>query len=80
MKDVNVIKAIMAETAVYIQYGDANEESMRVDHCDDEYVVLTGEESGDQYYVFYTDVDVVNDTFYTLTKLDVSQFLLAETV
>jgi nitrogen fixation protein len=82
--DINVIRAVLADTSVYIPYNDTNEEPIKLDYCDEEYFIGTGEETCESYSVFYNDIDLERDTFYTLTKLDTSVYMpkatLLETV
>jgi hypothetical protein len=37
---------------------------------EENYFLAEGEESGEQYQVDYADVDLENDTFYRLQKMD----------
>ena len=66
--------AALAENAIiYIEYDkDEDLESMRIITCmsEENYFLAEGEESGDQYQVDYADVDLENDIFYRLQKMD----------
>jgi hypothetical protein len=66
--------AALAENAIiYIEYDkDEDLESMRIITCmsEENYFLAEGEESGDQYQVDYADVDLDNDIFYRLQKMD----------
>jgi len=66
--------AALAENAIiYIQYDkDQDLESMRIitSMTEENYFLAEGEESGEQYQVDYADVDLENDTFYRLQKMD----------
>ena len=66
--------AALAENAIiYIQYDkDQDLESMRILACmsEENYFLAEGEESGEQYQIEYADVDLENDTFYRLQKMD----------
>ena len=66
--------AALAENAtIYIQYDkDEDLESMRIitSMSEENYFLAEGEESGEQYQVDYDDVDLENDTFYRLQKMD----------
>jgi len=54
-----------AETsAVYVQ-GDS--EGMRIVACMDDHFLAEGEETGEQYQIMYTDIDLENDMFYKFT-------------
>ena len=62
--------AALAENAdLYIQEEG---EGMRIIACmsEEDYFLAEGEESGEQYQVDYDDVDLENDTFYRLQKMD----------
>jgi hypothetical protein len=66
--------AALAENAIiYIQYDkDEDLESMRIitSMSEENYFLAEGEESGEQYQVDYADVDLENDIFYRLQKMD----------
>ena len=67
--------AALAENAIiYIQHdnGQADFESMRIitSMTEENYFLAEGEESGEQYQIEYADVDLENDTFYRLQKMD----------
>jgi hypothetical protein len=66
--------AALAENAIiYIQYDkDQDLESMRIitSMTEENYFLAEGEESGEQYQIEYADVDLENDTFYRLQKMD----------
>ena len=67
--------AALAENAIiYIQHdsGQADYESMRIitSMSEENYFLAEGEESGEQYQIEYADVDLENDTFYRLQKMD----------
>jgi hypothetical protein len=66
--------AALAENAIiYIQYDkDQDLESMRIitSMSEENYFLAEGEESGEQYQIEYADVDLENDTFYRLQKMD----------
>jgi hypothetical protein len=66
--------AALAENAIiYIQYDkDEDLESMRIitSMTEENYFLAEGEESGEQYQIEYADVDLENDTFYRLQKMD----------
>jgi hypothetical protein len=66
--------AALAENAIiYIQYDkDEDLESMRIitSMSEENYFLAEGEESGEQYQIEYADVDLENDTFYRLQKMD----------
>ena len=66
--------AAMAENAIiYIQYDkDEDLESMRIitSMTEENYFLAEGEESGEQYQIEYADVDLENDIFYRLQKMD----------
>ena len=66
--------AALAENAIiYIQYDkDEDLESMRIitSMSEENYFLAEGEESGEQYQVDYADVDLDNDIFYRLQKMD----------
>jgi hypothetical protein len=66
--------AALAENAIiYIQYDkDEDLESMRIitSMSEENYFLAEGEESGEQYQIEYADVDLDNDIFYRLQKMD----------
>ena len=66
--------AALAENAIiYIQYDkDEDLESMRIitSMSEENYFLAEGEESGEQYQIEYADVDLENDAFYRLQKMD----------
>ena len=66
--------AALAENAIiYIQYDkDEDLESMRIitSMSEENYFLAEGEESGEQYQIEYADVDLKNDIFYRLQKMD----------
>ena len=66
--------AALAENAIiYIQYDkDEDLESMRIitSMSEENYFLAEGEESGEQYQIDYADVDLDNDIFYRLQKMD----------
>ena len=66
--------AALAENAIiYIQYDkDEDLESMRIitSMSEENYFLAEGEESGEQYQIEYADVDLENDIFYRLQKMD----------
>ena len=66
--------AAMAENAIiYIQYDkDEDLESMRIitSMTEENYFLAEGEESGEQYQIEYADVDLENDIFYRLQRMD----------
>jgi hypothetical protein len=66
--------AAMAENAIiYIQYDkDEDLESMRIitSMTEENYFLAEGEESGEQYQIEYADVDLKNDIFYRLQRMD----------
>ena len=66
--------AALAENAIiYIQYDkDEDLESMRIitSMSEENYFLAEGEETGEQYQVDYADVDLENDIFYRLQKMD----------
>ena len=66
--------AALAENAIiYIEYDkDEDLESMRIitSMSEENYFLAEGEESGEQYQVEYADVDLENDIFYRLQKMD----------
>jgi hypothetical protein len=66
--------AALAENAIiYIQYDkDQDLESMRIitSMSEENYFLAEGEESGEQYQIEYADVDLENDIFYRLQKMD----------
>ena len=66
--------AALAENAIiYIQHDkDEDLESMRIitSMSEENYFLAEGEESGEQYQIEYADVDLENDTFYRLQKMD----------
>lgn len=83
---MNITKliSIVARSAVYIQEGS---EGIRIDYYDtlDEMAANdmtedelgfygTGEESGEQYKIQYTDIDLKNDMFYELKLVDTADF------
>ena len=67
--------AALAENAIiYIQHLPVLDsyESMRIitSMSEENYFLAEGEESGEQYQIEYADVDLENDTFYRLQKMD----------
>jgi hypothetical protein len=66
--------AALAENAIiYIQYDkDQDLESMRILACmsEENYFLAEGEDTMEQYQIEYADVDLENDTFYRLQKMD----------
>jgi hypothetical protein len=73
---LETIFAVMSDTAVYIPFSDDLDlEGIRVDFCDEDHFIGTGEETGESYHINYDEVNLETDTFYTLTKLDVSQYI-----
>ena len=65
--------AALAENAIiYIQQAPYSYESMRIitSMTEENYFLAEGEESGEQYQIEYADVDLENDTFYRLQKMD----------
>jgi hypothetical protein len=54
-------------------YVPADCEGIRVDRCDDDYFVGTGEESGDEYRVYYDEVDLEKDLIYKLVLMNVDE-------
>ena len=66
------VAALVENAIIYIQYDDDDRESMRIitSMSEENYCLAEGEESGEQYQVDYADVDLDNDTFYRLQKMD----------
>ena len=66
--------AALAENAIiYVQNSGLDSyESMRIitSMTEENYFLAEGEESGEQYQIEYADVDLENDTFYRLQKMD----------
>jgi hypothetical protein len=66
--------AALAENAIiYVQNSGLDSyESMRIitSMTEENYFLAEGEESGEQYQIEYADVDLENDTFYCLQKMD----------
>jgi len=67
--------AALAENAIiYIQHLPVLDsyESMRIitSMSEENYFLAEGEETGEQYQIEYADVDLENDTFYCLQKMD----------
>ena len=66
--------AALAENAIiYVQNSGLDSyESMRIitSMTEENYFLAEGEESGEQYQIEYADVDLKNDTFYCLQKMD----------
>jgi hypothetical protein len=56
MQNANAqIKKLLEQTAIYVPEDC---EGIRVDYCEDERFIGTGEETGEEYSVYYSDVDV----------------------
>jgi hypothetical protein len=67
------VAALVENAIIYIQYDkDEDLESMRIitSMTEENYFLAEGEESGEQYQVDYADVDLDNDIFYRLQKMD----------
>ena len=67
------VAALVENAIIYIQYDkDEDLESMRIitSMSEENYFLAEGEESGEQYQVDYADVDLDNDIFYRLQKMD----------
>jgi hypothetical protein len=66
------VAALVENAIIYIQYDDDDRESMRIitSMSEENYFLAEGEESGEQYQVDYADVDLDNDIFYRLQKMD----------
>ena len=66
------VAALVENAIIYIQYDDDDRESMRIitSMSEENYFLAEGEESGEQYQVEYADVDLDNDIFYRLQKMD----------
>ena len=66
--------AALAENAIiYVQNSGLDSyESMRIitSMTEENYFLAEGEETGEQYQIEYADVDLENDTFYCLQKMD----------
>ena len=66
------VAALVENAIIYIQYDDDDRESMRIitSMSEENYFLAEGEESGEQYQIEYADVDLENDIFYRLQKMD----------
>lgn len=64
------IKKLLEQTCVYVPEDC---EGIRVDYCKDEHFIGTGEETGEEYAVYYCDVDVENSLFYKLAQIDIDE-------
>jgi hypothetical protein len=66
------VAALVENAIIYIQYDDDDRESMRIitSMSEENYFLAEGEESGEQYQIEYADVDLDNDIFYRLQKMD----------
>lgn len=81
--DITKLIALVSRSAVYIQEGS---EGIRINYWqteDDLEAGLepdelcfygTGEESGEEYMIQYTDIDLENDMFYELKLVDTADF------
>ena len=70
--NMSKVAALVENATIYIQYDDDDRESMRIitSMSEENYFLAEGEESGEQYQVDYADVDLENDIFYRLQKMD----------
>ena len=71
-KALKTVASIIAETAVYIQ---SDSEPMRVDFNDteDESFTATGEISGQEYFIAYSEVNITEDMFYKFALIDINK-------
>jgi uncharacterized membrane-anchored protein len=70
-KELALVKKIIADTALYFQ-KDA--EGIRLHYLEDNYFVGEGDETGEEYWIEYTDVDLKNDMFYKVVLMDLGDY------
>lgn len=64
---MNKARKIASESAIYIQEGA---EAMAINCTDEDNFYCTGEESGEDYVIPYSDVNLDTDIFYKLVLVD----------
>lgn len=67
MNNINKVKEMIADAAVYVQNGD---EGYRINHTDENSFNATSEESGEEVDFLYTDVDLDCDLIYRLQLMN----------
>ncbi len=69
---INKIKLVLEQTHLYIHRD--MEECVLVNYCEDESFTATGQDTGEEYQIAYSEVDLKNDMFYKLQLIDVTKF------
>lgn len=67
------IRRVVLESTVFCSARD--QESIRIDYTEQDHFIGVGEESGQEYMVFFEDIDLDQDTFYKLVAVDVESVL-----
>lgn len=67
------IRRVVQDANVYCSSKDM--ESIRIDYTEWDYFLGTGEESGEEYQVFFEDIDLDQDSFYKLVSVDIKTVL-----
>lgn len=78
MTDIQKVMRVVSQSAVYIQ---GNAEGMQINYYDtgedaeydDAGFYCTGEETGNEYKVPYSEVDLEKDMFYKLVLVDTAE-------
>jgi len=68
----DTVKSIVEQSAIYIPF---NCEGTRIiaTFGDDGYFLAEGEETGEQYEIQFSEVDLKNDMFYKLVLVDTAE-------
>tara|TARA_R110002074_G_C12238031_1_gene638947 strand:+ start:202 stop:450 length:249 start_codon:yes stop_codon:yes gene_type:complete len=61
------VKSLAENAALYIPEDC---ESMRIVACVEEHFLTEGEETGESYQIYFSEVDLENDIFYRFTSMD----------
>ena len=64
---MSYIKEMIGQAEVYVPF---NCEAIRIECCDDDYFLGTGEETGEQYQINYEEVDLGKDLIYKLVLMN----------
>jgi hypothetical protein len=68
-KDINLVRNIVSDAAIYCP---VDVEAIRIDYHEEEGGFYgQGEESGEEYYILYNEVDLKQDLFYKLVLIEV---------
>ena len=68
MHTTEKIRKIFESTCIYVPL---DKEGIRINHCEEYRFFGTGEDSGTEYVIPYSEVDVESSVFFKLERIDV---------